>query len=223
MRRFAISDIHGCVLSFEALLDKIAFSSADELYLLGDFVDRGRDSKGVIDLIWKLQQTGHQVHCLRGNHDQMLLDGLDNMEALYNWLRSGGEITMQSFGANFLEEIPSPYLDFLRNLPYYLEIPGEYILVHAGLDFREPNPLEHHVPMMWIRPWQMNLDKEWLAGRVVVHGHTPTSREEIETHLQLLDDRPIIDIDAGCVFPRLGHLCALDLTNRKLHFQENVD
>ena len=127
MRRIAISDIHGCIYSFKALLDKLAFSSTDELYLLGDFIDRGHDSKGVIDLLWELQESGHQIHCLRGNHDQMLLDALSNQEALYNWLRAGGGITLRSFGATFLEEIPQPYIDFIKELPYYIEIPGEYI------------------------------------------------------------------------------------------------
>ena len=77
--------------------------------------------------------------------------------------------------------------------------------------------------MMWIRPWQMNIDKVWLNGRVVVHGHTPTDRSTIETQLTFLNERPMIDIDAGCVFHKLGYLCALDLTNRELHFQESVD
>ena len=66
MRKFAISDIHGCLKSFEALLDKIQLSTSDELYILGDYIDRGPDSKGVIDYIWKLEQEGYAVKCLRG-------------------------------------------------------------------------------------------------------------------------------------------------------------
>ncbi|MEO0876095.1 MAG: metallophosphoesterase, partial [Bacteroidota bacterium] len=66
MRKFAISDIHGCLKTFEALLDQIQFTTQDELYLLGDYIDRGPDSKGVIDLIWKMQADGYQVKCLRG-------------------------------------------------------------------------------------------------------------------------------------------------------------
>ena len=70
MRRFAISDIHGCARTFEALLDRIAFTSQDELYLLGDYIDRGGDSKGVLDLIFRFQKEGYAVQCLLGNHEQ---------------------------------------------------------------------------------------------------------------------------------------------------------
>ena len=70
MHRFAISDIHGCAKTFEALLDRIALSTQGELYLLGDYLDRGPDSKGVLDLIFRLQREGYAVHCLRGNHEQ---------------------------------------------------------------------------------------------------------------------------------------------------------
>ena len=72
MNKFAISDIHGCAKNFKALLDRISLSLGDELYLLGDYIDRGPDSKGVIDHVWQLQKTGHTVHCLCGNHEQRL-------------------------------------------------------------------------------------------------------------------------------------------------------
>lgn len=76
MKKYAITDIHGCNKTFQALLDKIAFTTADALYLLGDYIDRGPDSKGVFDTIFNLQETGHSVHCLRGNHEAMFLDSL---------------------------------------------------------------------------------------------------------------------------------------------------
>lgn len=70
MPQYAITDLHGCARTFRALLDKIRFSKEDELYLLGDYINRGPDSKGVIDHILELRESGHTVHCLRGNHQR---------------------------------------------------------------------------------------------------------------------------------------------------------
>ncbi|MEM9260991.1 MAG: metallophosphoesterase, partial [Bacteroidota bacterium] len=73
MPRYAISDIHGCAATFRTALKTIAFSQKDELFLLGDYIDRGPDSMGVLEHIWTLQATGYEVTCLRGNHEQMLI------------------------------------------------------------------------------------------------------------------------------------------------------
>ena len=74
MRKSAFSDIHGCNRTFSALLDQVAPDTGDELYFLGDYIDRGPDTKGVIDRIWGLEQEGLTVHCLLGNHEQMLMN-----------------------------------------------------------------------------------------------------------------------------------------------------
>ena len=95
MRRFAISDIHGCIKTFKTLVDRIEFSKEDTLYLLGDYIDRGPDSKGVIDHIWKIQEEGYRVHCLRGNHEQMLLEELKNIKFWYQ----GEPAMLKSFNA----------------------------------------------------------------------------------------------------------------------------
>jgi len=71
MRQIAISDIHGCARTFQALLDKIQLSTNDQLYLLGDYIDRGPDSKGVIDTILGLINAGYRVQTLMGNHEKM--------------------------------------------------------------------------------------------------------------------------------------------------------
>jgi len=223
MPRFAISDIHGCPLTFKALLDKIQLTTQDELYLLGDFIDRGPDSKGVIDQVWQLQKDGYTVHCTRGNHEQLLLGTITDHNSRRIWMKHGGIQTLESFGAMLPEDIPSEYMQFFRDLPYYLELPDEYILVHAGLDFSDEDPLQDPRPMLWIRPWDMQFDLNWLNGRVIVHGHTPISEEEIRSQLLLLPNHPAINIDAGCVYSRLQKLCALDLDSRELYFQDNVD
>ncbi|MEO1518368.1 MAG: metallophosphoesterase family protein [Bacteroidota bacterium] len=224
MNRYAISDIHGCCRSFEALLDRIALTTADELYLLGDFIDRGPDSKGVFDLIFRLRKEGYQVHCLRGNHDQMLLNAFKDYKALQMWMVNGGEQTADSFNAYLLEDIPSTYIHFLEELPYHFES-GEYLMAHAGFDCRLANPMENTTAMMWIRRWYDQLDRDWLGDRIIIHGHTPCTQQQILDHLAKVDELPIIVIDNGCVYQRPGmhQLCAFDLNNRRFFFQPNVE
>lgn len=220
MRRFAISDIHGCSATFKALLEKIKFAKEDVLYLLGDYVDRGPDSKGVIDHIWRLQKWGYQVHCLVGNHEIMLLKAYEEAYDHYHGLIE----TVQSFGVSRAANIPKEYMYWIKNLPIYIEIEG-YLLVHAGFNFKEANPLADKESMIWIRDWYQDIDKEWLASRMIVHGHTPTSKEEIVLNMKNLEALPVIDIDAGCVFEhkKYGYLCALNLDDRRLTFLKKLD
>jgi serine/threonine protein phosphatase 1 len=223
MQRFAISDIHGCARTFIRLLDQLGVGRGDELYLLGDYIDRGPDSRGVIDQIWALQEAGVQVTCLRGNHEQMLLDALTDPVRLGHFRKYGGVETMDSFGVSHPSRIPRRYLQFFERLEYYVDLPGEYLMVHAGVNFAHPHPLADRHSLLYLRPWDMQLNREWLRGRVLLHGHTPVSRQEIEDALAGLDTRPELNLDAGCVYPRLGHLCAFDLDQRELTFVRNQE
>ena len=224
MSRFAISDIHGCLKSFKALLKQIDFSKEDELFLLGDYIDRGPDSKGVIDHIWFLQREGYTIKCLKGNHEEMMLDAFFSSEKQSFWLKNGGWNTMASFGGVSTSDIPQEYTQWLKNLPCYLETP-EYILVHAGLNFEKENPLNDEVAMLWIRNWYHKIDEDWLGNRKIIHGHTPTIRPQIQKQLEHINQHTVLDIDCGCVYDRagLGYLIAFNLDEKKLHFCPNVD
>lgn len=231
MPKFAISDIHGCKKSFVALLEKIAFSKADSLFLLGDYVDRGPDSKGVIDLIWALQNEGYQIICLRGNHEELVLRAASlNFNFLEKWLLTDGKDTMNSFGVEQCADIPQEYLHWMDGLPYFMEV-DDYLLVHAGLDFRLTDPLADTSEMCWLRGWHTNIRYDWLGNRTILHGHTPIELDAIKIQLLSLNITQYLDIDAGCVYgdPRhwkregLGYLCAFDMTNQRLFFQENLD
>ncbi|MDX2068967.1 MAG: metallophosphoesterase family protein [Haliscomenobacter sp.] len=222
MRKIAISDIHGCNATFEALLQQINFSKADQLFLLGDYLDRGPSSKQVLDTIFRLKAEGYHLQCLRGNHEEMLLWALNghgyNLES---FLRNGGDTTLASFAVKKPRDIPRQYLDFLENLPFWIES-DEYIFVHAGLHFVQgSNPFEHQDQMLWIRNWAIDLDLEWLGERYVVHGHTPTPNTTIQQLFRHFNGLRVINIDAGCVYQRTGygHLCAVDLSNRILYFE----
>ncbi|MBL7802947.1 MAG: serine/threonine protein phosphatase [Saprospiraceae bacterium] len=219
MRIFAISDIHGCKNTLLALLDKIALSPSDTLYLLGDYINRGPDSKGVIDLIWALSNQGYTLKCLRGNHEQMLLNkvaadhkqtgpGLETQELLH------------SFGVARALEIPKEYLKWMGDLPHLAELPG-YILVHAGLNFQVADSLADTTSMLWIRQWHDLINQKWLGERVIVHGHTPQPHSQTIYDLGELDRKPALCIDCGCALVQApyGQLCAFDLGNRTLYFQ----
>jgi serine/threonine protein phosphatase 1 len=227
MRQLAITDIHGCRTTFEALLDTIGFSQSDTLYLLGDYVDRGPDSKGVIDQIWALQRAGYTIHCLKGNHEELVLRAAyGNFTYLEKWLLTDGKDTMDSFGVTQCADIPLEYLQWMEQLPYYLEV-DRYILVHAGLDFSIADPLSDTSEMCWIRNWYQHIRYDWLQDRIILHGHTPVTTETIEYQKHNLNHSQYLDLDAGCVYgdPRhwkatgLGQLCAFDMTNRALVFQ----
>jgi serine/threonine protein phosphatase 1 len=225
MRRFAISDIHGCARTFGALLNKINLSPVDELFLLGDFIDRGPDSKGVFDKIIQLKNLGYKIHCTLGNHEEMLLQALKNSRDIeYMWRMNGGERTLNSFHAAIVKDIPEVYLQFIDDMHICL-ILEDYILVHAGLNFNCPDPLEDESPMVWIRDWYGDIDRNWLGEKVIVHGHTPIPQVRILEHVAEVDQLPVINIDNGCVYNRPGHnqLCALNLDTRELTFQPNID
>jgi serine/threonine protein phosphatase 1 len=202
MRRIAISDIHSCAKTFRTLIDDvIKLTPDDQLFLLGDYVNRGPDPWGVFDFIFELQARGIPVLCLGGNHEDRLLDAYDRGE----------------------QAVPLRYVKFIRHLGSYHAV-GPYLLVHAGLNFQAAHPLHDEVSMRWIRNWAHQLDRDWLGQRLIVHGHIRTPRAEIERLVAV--QSPILRIDNGCFAidePGQGSLCALDLDRRTLFFQENVD
>ena len=232
-RKFAISDIHGCLDSFQELLELIKFNINDELYLLGDYIDRGPASKGVIDHILYLQEKKYKVKCLLGNHEQMLLSSLAEVNdgsgllKYRSWLMNGGDTTLESFGIEEVTELDKKYIDFFENLAYYYEV-DDYLLVHAGFNFSNASTLDHifedKEAMLWIRRWYNDINYEILGERTIVHGHTPTPYNVIEGILAT--EMLFLDIDAGCAYtryPQLGRLCAFDMTNKELYFQKNTD
>lgn len=221
MRKIAISDIHGCAKTFRSLLEDIVqFQLVDELYILGDYVDRGPDVKGVIDYIWELQAKGHKVFCLKGNHESMMMNARNGGEAEAFWRKYGGRETLKSFGTYQLDQVPVPYWEFMEQLEYLMEV-DEFILVHAGLNFKHPDPLEQSEDMIWLRYWQDQINLEWLDKRIIVHGHTPRAAETLD--ISQIDHEGYLCIDCGCVFTHardLGKLCAFDMTNRAIFLKE---
>ncbi|MCC6723912.1 MAG: serine/threonine protein phosphatase [Saprospiraceae bacterium] len=227
MRQFAISDIHGCNISFNALLDQIGLTTADELYLLGDYIDRGPDSKGVLDTIMHLQSTGYKVRCLMGNHDEAMVKALYDFEFCESWLdKWGGKETVASFEAYSVNEIPLTYWQFLETLEHYIEL-DDFLLVHAGLNWSSPKPLQDLEGILYARNWYHKINYDWLDGKKILHGHTPIVQREMLEMLEQFPFKHYLNLDNGCVYDRYGdgsyHLAAFDMTNRQLFFQKCLD
>ena len=210
--RYATTDLHGCLHTFRYLVEeKLCLNRHDELYLLGDYVNKGPDSRGVLDYLMQLQATGYQVQCLRGNHDQALLDAARHRWR-WDWLGPRGRLpTLRSFGVGRMADIPPQYLDWLAGLPYEIELP-DFVLVHAGYDFALPpaDMRRDYETMLNIK--QFVFDPSRLAGKRLLHGHVPTSTAQVRAKVAL---RPgALGLDTGCVYrhnPELGHLAALNL------------
>ena len=223
-RTIAITDIHGCYKTFQKLInDEVQLTKDDELFILGDYIDRGPDSKKVIDSILEKQAEGFNINCLLGNHELMMINSQTDARQYRLWTVNGGDVALQSFG-NPLEAIEDKYWNFLNDLPYYYQT-DEYLFVHAGLNLNAENPLEEKEAMVWVRDW--NNDHQWQGEQIIIHGHTPISKEQIEKSLTELDKVKVLNIDAGCYAKDfeegLGYLCAFDLSNRQLYFQTNID
>ncbi len=230
-RRLAIGDIHGCLKTFIRLVeDGIKLTREDILYPVGDFIDRGPDSKGVLDYIADLTKNGFRIKPVRGNHEEMLLETLIDPGHLMSWVHNGAESTLQSFGidpgilltSETVHEVPKKYISMIEKFPYYVEL-DDYLIVHAAFNFYMDDPFVDNYSMVWSRDTMYDPVK---AGfRRIIHGHTPISVDEIRA---AINDPGcgLVNIDGGCVYtsyPDLGNLVAVDLDSKELFVQKNID
>ena len=220
-RRFAISDLHGCFETFKALLHEICkFDRDDSLYLLGDLIDRGPNSRKLMDYIIDMINDGLDVHYVRGNHEQMLLDALHSDRDFVTWTINGAKHTLNNFNVDRPRDIPKKYISFVQSSEFYIEL-NDYVLVHAGLNCEAPNPFSDRDSMMWTRHNHVDLIKT--KGKPIVTGHTPHIYDEIVASLRTNK----IKIDGGCVYRDksrgMGLLVALELNEKKLFSAPNIE
>ena len=225
-RTLFIGDIHGCVYTLKALLKQLQPTQDDYLYFLGDYINRGPDSKGVIDTIITLKDEFPNTVTLTGNHEQLLINDYI-AETEKGWHNMADEEFTSSFNIKNLKQLPKQYIEFCKTLPFYHEDPN-FIAVHAGLNFEDTNPLASKEHLIWIRNWYHNIDYKWLGDKVIIHGHTPLTIQEIEAQFSNYKNTQVLNIDCGVFMHEqkahgLGYLCAFDFTNEKLYFQENLD
>ncbi|OWP64273.1 serine/threonine protein phosphatase [Hymenobacter amundsenii] len=224
MARYVITDIHGCLLSLRELVEnQLQLQPHDELYLLGDYVNKGPDSRGVLDYLLALPRRGFQVVCLRGNHDQELLDAAEGHTDRTWATEADRQLTLASFGVPRAQDIPLHYLRWLRELPHQLDIAG-WTLVHAGYDFRQPAATMRHDWHSMLNSKEFTFDASRLQGRRLVHGHVPTPHAEVQR--RLATHPGAVCLDTGCVYrhnPELRHLAAFNLDTGELTLQPNIE
>jgi serine/threonine protein phosphatase 1 len=216
-RTFLISDIHGNNELFRKSLKQIGLKKTDKLLLLGDLIDRGSDSKGVLDTIFLLLDNGFEVDCLIGNHEKMLLDAYLNTNNLNLWLVNGGDKTLSSFLTGSIEKIPKKYQDFIKSFKYFIETDG-FIFVHAALNMNIENPYSDTDTMLWEREPLKHLNDGWLKNRKLIHGHHPKSQDAILK--SILNNEKVIGIDNGTYLKKEGYgtLCVLELETLNVKF-----
>jgi len=221
MRRLiAIGDIHGHRLKLETLLDTIQPTSDDQLVFLGDYVDRGPDSRGVIDKLLSFQEEFPHTVFLRGNHEQLLLDALiekgirtgPTLRDLSAWYRqtakgtdvqlfiaNGGDKTMDSYRWEW--NLPSGHIAFLEgSMPWWRY--AEFLFVHAGCLNVEPEELDPWV-LLWSRFCGPGTD-----GEIQVVGHTPLENEYPKL------EQGKYWLDTGCAYD--GPLSACDVLTMEI-------
>ena len=235
-KRWVITDIHGCYKTYQALFEQqINPSKHDEIYFLGDYIDRRPGSKEIMDHIMKLQKEEYNIRLLMGNHEDYLLRAYEeemNPKRVLGfktknyikkeWEQLGGKKTMESFGIKSLKDIPEKYIEWIKKLEYYIEL-DDAVLVHAGLNFKNGDPFKDKRAMLWLRDYKVK--PEIINNRLVIHGHVPVSLEFIYSSLKN-SSYGFIDLDNGSYMDRregFGNLVALELNSMELKVQQNLD
>jgi serine/threonine protein phosphatase 1 len=169
MRTLAIGDIHGCLTALETLLDFAQVQSDDLIITLGDYVDRGPDSRGVIDLLISLGRQ-EQLVAIRGNHDFMMLEARRKNSARDTWLALGGDATLKSYSKKAsLKDVPDEHWQFLEHTCVnYYETPT-HIFVHAGLWPELPLGEQPEFVLFYER---FHNPAPHMSGKIVICGHT---------------------------------------------------
>jgi serine/threonine protein phosphatase 1 len=177
-RTYAVGDVHGRLDLLRLALADIAADAHDvsfRVVFLGDYVDRGPDSRGVVELLMSLQSAGWSAVCLKGNHEDLMLRAVDSgsPHALARWLSFGGGATLRSYGLDPHEElaIPRAHLRWLSGLPLTTG-DAHRVYVHAGLAPKTPVHRQSERACLWIRERFLAAREGDVDGHVV-HGHTP--------------------------------------------------
>ncbi|NQY10643.1 MAG: serine/threonine protein phosphatase [Flavobacteriales bacterium] len=212
-RILVIADIHGCSKTFNQLIKQIELTKEDQLFILGDMINKGPNSLAVLDKIFDLIQEDYLIYPLKGNHEGFVLDDLKQSGQIF--FRPGRKELKDGDGKYSFET----YSNFFRQLPYYYKI-ANTIMVHAGLNFDAKNPLTDYESMLWIR----DFEPDDLPNYRILHGHNSSILKWIKE--DVANNSMIINLDNGCCKTHklfMGKLLCLDLTNMLLYEQINIE
>ena len=167
-RTLAIGDVHGCLAPLRRLWEVVAPSPIDHVVFLGDYVDRGPDSKGVVDFVLG-RRRDHRVTCLVGNHEEKMVRARDDHAEREEWLALwGGAATLASYGARGFDDVPAEHWAFLEEERLYLET-DDHVFVHANLD---PDLPLHEQPRLALLRRKLGASRPHRSGKTMICGHT---------------------------------------------------
>jgi len=203
-----VGDIHGCNNELKKLLAMIPDNGT--IIFLGDYIDRGPDSRGVVDTILDLSCD---TVCLMGNHESMLLSWFRDRESLEAdaFLLNGGLDTFHSYGLGHdcvWEDIPKKHRDFYDGLELYFE-GDDFVAVHAGVNIANGPDMsgQDKEDLLWIRHEWLRQESFW-TGKRVFYGHTPAGKKDPGTGIKPLYGKNSVGLDTGCVYG--GYLTAFN-------------
>ncbi|SHO58940.1 metallophosphoesterase [Vibrio quintilis] len=230
---YAVADIHGCDMLLAKMLAAIekdrqtAPAEKPLIIFLGDYIDRGADSKRVVDLLIRSEKMDDSASYtfLLGNHEQWLLDFIHERPVLPVWGTQGGMETLLSYGVPrqliiqgladaeaaaevrrvFLDKLPESHRQFYLSLKPSVEM-DDYFFAHAGVDPVQALKNQSTQSLIWIRDRFLRSKMDF--GKVIVHGHTPSARVES------LPNR--INLDSGIYFRNVLRCVVLEGTSRYL-------
>ncbi len=166
MRTLAIGDIHGCLTALETLVAEVGVQKTDTFITLGDYVDRGPDSKGVIDFLLDLSRKCELIH-LGGNHEVMMLGARKSRSLLTSWLGFGGDATLDSYGSSF-DDVPEEHWQFINSARAFHET-ASHFFVHANAHPKKPLIEQSEDALFW-EPF--GTPKPHVSGKTMICGHT---------------------------------------------------
>lgn len=214
-RLLVFGDLHGAITPLRQVLNRVKPRPDDTLIFLGDYIDRGENSRAVIDRLMELEQEFNCVF-LKGNHEDMFLQAYDSMgptlheevilsEEMILWLSNGGISTIRDFDGDWP---PERYIHWLRGLRLFYET-GTYYFVHAGLQPGIPPEATSDAERMWIREPFLSSAHDW--GKRIIFGHT------VQIGRPLMQPNKI-GIDTGAFATGIGRLTCLILPEERFVF-----
>ncbi|QEF98857.1 Serine/threonine-protein phosphatase 1 [Stieleria maiorica] len=205
-RLIAIGDIHGCRTALETLLDAVQPSAEDTVVTLGDYIDRGPDSRGVIETLIRLGERTQLVGVL-GNHEEMMLEVLHHGGSHHAWLRYGGVETLESYGFDGdLDFLPPEHQQFLDALGDFY-VAGDFFFTHAAYN-PEVALEDQEIELLRWYSLTNGIPTQHQSGKTAVVGHTANRDGEI------LDTGHLICLDTYCYGG--GWLTAMDVNTRQV-------
>jgi serine/threonine protein phosphatase 1 len=194
---YAIGDIHGSLHKLRDLMmlcERHADGRTASFIFLGDYIDRGPDSRGVVEALMDMQsRQPDRVIALKGNHEAVALEVVDGETEAELWLREGGTATLRSYDIDDARDLPDEHVAWLRALPLCYD-DGRRFFVHAGVDPEKPLGAQRDRDLIWIREPFLSDARDY--GRLIVHGHTP----QTDGIPDFRGNR--LNLDTGAVFGR---------------------